>query len=296
MTLRSTDSENPNMSRSLLALILAPAASFAQGGAAPTVIGGRTPNQDAVLDRVALVQRMDAQVPLDTPFRDETGRTITLRDCFRGKPVLLNLIQYRCTMLCSEEMKILAESLKQMTFDIGKQFDVVTLSIDARETPELAADYKRGYVRDYGRPGAEQGWHFLTGDKASIQRVADAIGYRFVYDPAKDQFAHPDGITVLTPQGRVARYFFRLEYPARELRLAVVEATNRRIASPTDLLALVCYHYDPVMGRYDIAFMRLVRIGGLFTVLATAGGIFLFNLRERRGARREAAAAPESEG
>lgn len=279
-----------------LLLTLPAAPAFAQGGAAPNVAVTDPQRQDALVDRVALIQRMDAQVPLDTRFRDEAGRTVALRDLFRGKPVLLNLIQYRCTMLCSEEMKILAASLKEMTFDIGKQFDVATLSIDARETPQLAADYKRGYVQDYGRPGAEAGWHFLTGDKASIQRVADAIGYRFVYDPVKDQFAHPDGIVVLTPEGRVARYFFRLEYPARELRLAVVEATNRRIASPSDLLALVCYHYDPVLGRYDIAFMRLVRIGGLFTMLMIAAGIFIFNVRDRRDRRRNAASLAENEG
>ena len=167
-----------------------------------------TAQQNRVVDRVALDQKMDAQVPLDTPCRDESGRTIRLRDCFRGRPVMLNLIQYRCTMLCSEEMKALAASLKEMTFDVGRQFDVVTLSIDPRESPQLAADYKRGYVKDYGRPGAEAGWHFLTGDKESIQRVADAIGYRFVYDPVKDQFAHPDGI-VVPPRGAIAHNLIR---------------------------------------------------------------------------------------
>jgi len=273
----------------LAAGYLLPAAGcFAQGGAGsgpPTRVPSAAGWPDDLIKKVRLEQKLDAAVPLDIAFRDETGQTVPLRQYFGKKPVMINLIQYRCTMLCSQEMKVLAQSLKQMKFTIGDQFNVITVSIDAREQPALAAEYRTGYVKAYGRPGAAAAWHFLTGDSASIQRLADAIGYHFVYDARTDQFAHPDGVVVLTPQGKIARYFFRLEYPPRDLSFALIEAAANRIGSPLDALALLCYHYNPVTGKYSVGFMELVRLAGIATVLLMAAGVAGMSLYGRHGKR-----------
>jgi protein SCO1/2 len=239
-----------------------------------------------LLKQVRLEQKLDAQVPLDLTFRDDTGKTVELGQFFGKKPVMINLIQYRCTMLCSEEMKILAESLKQMKFNIGDQFNVVTVSIDPRETSALAAAYKHGYVAEYGRPGAVEGWHFLTGDKANIDCLADAIGYHYVYDARTNQFAHPDGVIVLTPHGKVARYFFRLNYDPRDLRFGLVEASQGRIGTPIDALALLCYHYSPVTGKYGLALMKLLRLAALATVLVLVTCIAAMKRKDALAKRR----------
>jgi protein SCO1/2 len=238
--------------------------------------------RDELMKKVRLDQKLNAQVPLDISLKDETGRTVQLHQFFGKKPVMLILIQYRCTMLCSEEMKALALSLKEMQFTVGKQFNLITVSIDHRETPDLAAHYREGYLKDYGRPEAATGWHFLTGDERSIRRLSDAIGFHFAYDAETDQFMHPDGVIVLTPEGRVARYFFRLEYPARALRLALVEAADRKIGTPLDGLWLLCYHYNPVTGRYNLALMGVLRLAALGTVLLLGMGVGVMSLRSRR--------------
>jgi protein SCO1/2 len=236
---------------------------------------------EELMKRVRLDQKLNAQVPLDLSFRDETGRTVQLHQYFGKKPVMLILIQYRCTMLCSEEMKALALSLKEMAFTPGKQFNLITLSIDPREASDLATQYKAGYLKDYGRPEAATGWHFLTGDERSIRRLADTIGFHYVYDDQTDQFMHPDGVMVLTPEGKVARYFFRLEYPARDLRLALVEAADRKIGSPLDGLWLLCYHYNPVTGKYSFTLMGLLRVAALGTLLLLVTGVGVMSLRSR---------------
>jgi len=225
---------------------------------------------------------MDAQVPLDAAFRDETGKRVLLRDFLGKKPLMLNLIQYRCTMLCSQEMLVLAQSLKEMPFTVGNQFNLITLSIDHRETPELAGEYKRGYLKDYGRSGAERGWHFLTGDEASIQQLADAIGYRFVFDAPTDSFMHPDGVIILTPEGRVSHYFFRLDYPPRDMKWALVQAGNGKIGSPLDAFALLCYHYNPATGKYSLELMGLLRMAALATLLSLGLGVGVMSWRGRR--------------
>jgi protein SCO1 len=266
----------------MAAALLSPACSHAQDDAIRG--GGQTPDRQAeLMKKVRLDQKLDAQVPLDLTFRDETGQLVPLRRYFNGKPVMMNLIQYRCTMLCSEEMKVLASSLKELEFTPGKQFNLLTISIDDRELPPLAMEYRKGYLKQYARPGAEQGWHFLTGDKATIQRLADAIGYHFVYDAQTDQFAHPDGVIVVTPAGKIARYFFRLEYPAQGLRLALVEAAKEQIGSPLDYVALWCYHYNPTTGRYSLAIMKVLRLAALASVLGLATGVLLLNRRARSG-------------
>jgi protein SCO1/2 len=248
--------------------------------------------QDKLLKEVRMDQKLNAQVPLDLVFQDETGRSRPLSDYFGTKPVMLILIQYRCTMLCSEEMNVLVESLKQMNFTPGVQFTLLVATIDPRETPELAAQKKQHYLEAYGRPRAAAGWHWLTAESPGaamgahgdgvIQRLANAVGFRYAYDAHTDQFAHPDGVILLTPEGKVARYFLRLEYPARDLRFGLMEAANRHIGSPLDKIALWCFHYNPVTGKYALAVMNLVRMGGLATLAFLIAGIVVMKSRERR--------------
>jgi protein SCO1/2 len=238
---------------------------------------------DEVTKRVHLDQKLNAQIPLDLEFRDEAGKRVRLHEYFRGKPVMLNLIQYRCTMLCSREMEALAESLKELTFTVGKEFTLITLSIDHREQPSLAKEYQEGYLKQYGRPGAAEGWHFLTGDEGAIARLADAIGFRFVYVAKTDQYAHPDGVMILTPEGKVSHYFFNLRYPPRDLRLGLVEAAARRIGSPLDMVALLCYHYNPATGKYNLALLGVLRLAAAATLLSLGGAVTVWSLRGRSG-------------
>jgi protein SCO1/2 len=262
-------------------------------GATGPAAAGRQPattpadRQAALLKNVRMDQKLNAQVPLDLVFKDETGQARPLSAHFGARPVMLILIQYRCTMLCSEEMNVLLESLKQMRFTPGEQFNLLIASIDPRETPELAAEKKKHYLDAYGRPRASAGWHWLTGDETSIQRLADSVGFRYVYDAHTDQYAHPDGVILLTPEGKVARYLLRLEYPERSLRFGLMEAANRRIGSPLDAIALWCYHYNPVTGKYGLAVMNLVRLGGLATLAVLLVGIVIMQRRAPRiGAQR----------
>jgi protein SCO1/2 len=273
-------------------LLLSPVATLAQGASS----GPWVNPQDQMLKKVRLDQKLDAQVPLDLSFRDETGKKVVLRQYFGHKPVLINLIQYRCTQLCSEEMKVLAQTLKQMPFTVGDQFNVLTVSIDSREQPELAAQYQSGYLREYGRPPAKGGWHFLTGEEASIRRLADSIGYHFVYDARTDQFAHPDGVIVLTPDGHVARYFFRLQYPPRDIRFALIEASHFKIGSLLDGFALTCFHYNPLTGKYSLSILGLLRMAALATVLLLATGIAVMSWRSRQAKPRADHATLTREG
>jgi protein SCO1 len=249
-----------------------------------------------LMKQVKLDQKLKAQIPLNLTFRDETGKSVQLHEYFGRKPVMLILIQYRCTMLCSQEMEVLARSLKEMKFSAGDQFNLLTVSIDHRENTELAAHYKKGFVKDYNRPTAEAGWHFLTGDELNIRRLADAIGFRFAYDAETDQFMHPDGVIIATPEGKVARYFFRLEYPPRDLRLALVEAADRKIGTPLDAFALLCYHYNPLTGKYNLALMGVLRVAAIGTVLAVCLGVGLLSWRGRARNRRITRTPLGSEG
>jgi len=200
--------------------------------------------------------------------------------------VIVNLVYYECPMLCNEVLNSLLRSLNALAFDVGKEFEVVTVSIDPGETPALAARKKAAYLKRYGRAGADQGWHFFTGDEEPISRLADAVGFRFVYDPKQDQFAHASGIMVLTPAGKVSRYFYGLDYPPRDLRFGLEDASGGRIGSPvTQPLRLLCYAYDPVTGQYRLLTIRLVQAGGLLTILALGSTLLVFWRRERRRGR-----------
>ena len=236
--------------------------------------------QIPILREVGLEQKLDAQIPLDLTFNDETGNPVTLGNYFRGRPVILALVYYECPMLCTEVLNGLVGSLETLKFDAGHEFDVVVVSFDPGETPALAAQKKELYLKRYGRPGAENAWHFLTGRAEAITTLTSAVGFKYKYDPSIDQFAHVAALTILTPTGRVSRYLFGIEYAPRDLKFALVEAANGKIGSLVDQALLFCYHYDPETGKYGLVIMNLVRIGGILTVTAAIAFILL-NLRSR---------------
>ena len=238
-----------------------------------------------LLTEIGLDQRLDERLPLDLPFRDEQGREVTLAQYFGGRPVILTLVYYECPMLCTQVLNGLVSALGVLEFSIGEEYDVVTISFDPGETPELAAAKKAAYVERYDRPGAERGWHFLTGGPRSIAAITEAVGFRYAYNEGADQFAHVSGFMVLTPEGRLSRYFYGIEYGPRDIRLALLEAGEGRIGSAVDKLFLYCFHYDPSSGRYSVAIMRLVRIAGALTVGLVVGAIVVMRRRER-GTRR----------
>jgi protein SCO1/2 len=239
----------------------------------------------AALREIGFDQNIDRTIPLDIPFADEQGRVAPLGRYFGARPVVLVFVYYECPMLCTQVLNALATSLDVMTLEPGKDFDVVTISFDPRETPALAAAKKATYLQRYKRPGAAAGWHFLTGDQTSIDRAAKAAGFRFVWDEGLKQFAHPTGIIVLTPDGRIARYLFGIDYGPRDLRLALVDAAAGTVGSAVDAFLLYCYHYDPMTGRYGLPIMRAIRVAGAATVLSLGLFIAIMVRRERRARR-----------
>ena len=222
---------------------------------------------------------MNAQVPLDLPFLDESGRDVKLGD-YLGKPVILALVYYQCPSLCNLVLNGIVRSVRAQTMTAGDQFDVVAVSFDPHETPEMAAAKKQSYVKEYGRAGAEKGWHFLTGPEASSRTLADAVGFRYSYDSLSNQYAHASTIIILTPEGRVARYFYGIDYPARDVRLGLEEASEGRISSVVDQVLLYCYHYDPSQGKYGLVIMNAMRIGGLITVVCLVGFMLIMFRRD----------------
>jgi protein SCO1/2 len=231
------------------------------------------------LEGVGIDQRLDQQIPLDLKFRNESGAEVQLSQYFGDKPIVLSLVYYQCPMLCTEVLNGLLKTMKVMEFSMNKEFEVVTVSFDPKETPQLAAQKKEQYVDAYRRAGAENGWHFLTGNEESIRKLADAAGFRYKYDPLQNQFAHGAAIMILTPQGRISRYLYGVEYSARDLRLALVEASKNKIGTLVDQALLFCFHYDPSTGKYSAYVLNLVRLGGIITVLAF--GAFFFAMRRR---------------
>lgn len=225
---------------------------------------------DSTLREIRFDQKINAQVPLSATFRDESGKTAPLGDYFGGKPVVLVLGYYGCPMLCTLVLNGLVEAMQDLKMDIGNQFDVLDVSISPTETPQLASAKKREYLRSYGRPGAESGWHFLTGDEPAIRQLSDSVGFRSAYDPAMKQYAHPSGFIVLTPQGKVSRYFFGVNFRAQELNDALRDASASRIGSQIRQLFLLCFHYSPVTGKYSALIIDSVRGIGIATLLALA--------------------------
>jgi len=232
---------------------------------------------------VGIDQRLNNQVPLDLKFRDETGQTVTLGSYFGKKPVILSLVYYSCPMLCTMAENGLLNALRDVKFNIGEQLQVVTVSIDPSETPEMAMGKKAVYVGLYGRLGAKQGWHFLVGDEPAIRALAQAVGFHYNYIPETKQFAHATGIIVLTPQGKVSRYFYGILYPSRDIRLALVEASNEKIGNPVDAVLLYCCEYDPVAGKYNMVVSHVLKIAGVITLISM--GTLIIALA--RGGRRK---------
>lgn len=230
----------------------------------------------------AFDQKINALAPLDLSFLDESGRRVALERYFVGKPVILVFAYYECPMLCTLVLNDLTRSLKEINFSAGDEFEVVVVSIDHLETPEMAAAKKAAYLAEYGRQEAENGWHFLTGEQESIQNLAQAVGFRYSYDEHLDQYAHPAGITVLTPEGRVSRYFFGIRFSSMDLRLGLIEAAQRKIGTVVDQVYLLCYDYDPVTGRYSLLVTGVLRLAGLATVVIMGGTIGGWLWRERR--------------
>jgi protein SCO1/2 len=241
-----------------------------------------------ILREIGFDQNLGAALPLNLAFRDESGAAVTLGDYFGKKPVVLNLVYFDCPMLCTVTLNGMASALNQISFDVGKEFEVVTISFDPKEGPAQAAARKKQFLARYKHPGGDAGWHFLTGEVGAIHAVTKAVGFRYVYDQASRQFAHPAGTVILTPDGKIARYLFGVEYAPRDLRLALVEAADRKIGSPIDAVFLACYRYDPQTGRYSASVMRIVRVAGVLTV-AGLGAFVLASLRKER--RRSAAGA-----
>jgi protein SCO1/2 len=256
----------------LLASLAAAAAAFlslAPGAAAqlasdPMQSVGVRPE---LLKQVGLDQKLNQTIPLNLTFRDENGAPVQLAQFFGQKPVILTLVYYNCPMLCTQVLNGVESGLKELQMDIGKQFDVVTISIDPTESHVLAKVKQEMYVGMYGRPGAAQGWHFLSGDEPQIKQLADAVGFRYAYDPDTKQFAHVSAIMLLTPEGNISRYFYGIQYPSRDLRLGLVEASEGKIGTPVDQVLLFCYHYDPATGKYGLLISHVIQAGGALTVL-----------------------------
>jgi len=234
------------------------------------------------LKDVSFKQRLNEMLPLDASFTDDTGRRVTLGDYFGRKPVLLAFVYYQCPMLCTQVMNGLSSALKVMPFAAGEDYEVVLVSFDPRDTPATAAEKKRAHLEYWSTEKDAGSWHLLSGDEATIRRVTSAAGFSYQWDERTGQFAHVSGILVATPQGRLSRYFYGVEYSPKELRLALVESSEGRVGSAIDELLLYCFHYNPESGRYGLMVMNLVRLGGVMTVLGIGGFILIMRRRESR--------------
>ncbi len=256
---------------SVLTLLAASAAAQINSGVMSPPANTRPPR----LQNVGIEQHLDAQVPPDLVFRDDTGKTVRLGDYFGRKPLILNLVYYNCTMLCGEALAGLASAMRLVKFDVGNEFDVVTVSFDPRETPDMAAAKKADYVKRYGRANAAAGWHFLTGPPDSINALTKTVGFQYQYDEKSNQYAHATAIMVLTPQGRISRYFYGVDFPPKDLRMGLVEASQGKIGNAVDAVLLYCYHYDPETGKYGAMVANILRLAAAATILVIGGLIFV---------------------
>jgi protein SCO1 len=276
----------------LVLLVAAPSALAQiprQPGPSSPLYGARTDEPGSpstglpvALRDVGIDQKLDQQLPLDLVFHDESGQDVKLGQYFGQRPVVLAFVYYDCPMLCTQVLNGMVTSFRVLPFQVGKEFDVVTVSFDPRETSSLATSKKHVYINylpEKMRPAAMNGWHFLTGDQANIAKLTEAAGFRYHYDEATKQFAHASGIMVTTPQGKLSRYFYGVEYAPRDLRLGLIESSANKIGSPVDQLLLYCYHYDPATGKYGAAVMKIMRIAGVLTVLAIVAMLFVLKGR-----------------
>ena len=267
----------------LLALLLAPAVPLRASGA-PGSPPSDAPLPPPPIKDVGFDQKLGEAIPLDLTFRDEAGESVHLSKYFGKRPVVLSLVYFTCPMLCGMTMDGLVRSVRVLKFEPGTDYEILTVSFDPRDAPEAASEKKRTVMAQYGRKSGPGGWHFLTGDAASIAALTKAVGFRYVWDAEQKQFAHATGITVLTPQGRIAKVLFGIEYPAKDLRLALIEAAEEKIGNVVDQLLLLCFHYDPKAGRYTTTVQNFVRAGGVITFVLLAGFVTIMLRRERANA------------
>jgi len=247
------------------------------------------------LAEVGVEEHLDARLPLDVEFLDEDGRTVRLGDYFDGaRPVILTLNYYRCPMLCGLQLNGVVTGMEQLDWTPGVEFEMVTVSIDPLETPALAKAKKQNYLKQYQRPAAARGWHFMTGRQDNIERLAETVGFKYAYDASSGQYAHAAAIFVITPDGRVARYLYGIEYPPKSLKLALMEASEGEIGSTLDQLIMYCFHYDPASRRYAPVAMNIMRLGGGATALILGATLGTWWLREARRRRRSRRAETES--
>ncbi|HTP87706.1 MAG TPA: SCO family protein [Bryobacteraceae bacterium] len=236
----------------------------------------------AMLQGVGIDQKLNSQLPLEATFRDETGAAVRLGSYFRGRPVIVNLVYYQCPMLCNMILTGMVNTLKVLSLEPGRDFDIVTISFDPTETPQLAAAKRATYLKEYNRPGAANAWHFLTGDETQIHKVTGAIGFRYRWDDRQKAWAHASGIFIATPEGRLSRYIYGVYYPRRDVRLSLVEASANKIGTLNDQVLLFCYHYDPRNGKYGLVIMNIIRFFCTVTVICLGTFLILMMRREKR--------------
>ena len=255
--------------------------------AVPGNTGPSAATMPRALQNVGFEPPLNGPMPLDLPLRDETGRDVQLRDYFgQQKPVVLAFVYYGCPMLCDQVEQGIVGVLRMLTFNPGRDYEVVFVSFDARETPEMAAEKKKKALAHFRRPETDSGWHFLTGPKESIEAATKAANFRFSFDSKNNLFAHVSGVLLLTPDGRISRYFYGVEYPGRDMRLGLVDASAGKIGTPIDHVLLFCYHYDPTAATYSASILKMIRLGGVLTILCTVGGILISRRRETLAAAR----------
>jgi protein SCO1/2 len=267
----------------IAALLVAAGALRAQ--TIPGNVGSSASTMPAALRNVGFEPPLNGQMPLDLHFRDETGRDVALREFFGQKPVVLAFVYYNCPMLCDQVQMGIVGSLRMLSFNPGRDYEVLFVSFDSRDTPELAAEKKKTALSHFPRPETASGWHFLTGSKESIEAATKAANFRFTFDAKSNLFAHASGVLLLTPDGRISRYFYGVEYPGRDMRLGLVDASAGKIGSPIDHVLLFCYHYDPTTAKYSASILKIIRVGGILTILCIVGGILISRRREVHSAQ-----------
>jgi protein SCO1 len=257
-----------------------------QAQTVPSDVGPTAATMPAPLQNVGFEPPLNGQMPLDLPFRDETGRNVQLREYFGQKPVVLAFVYYGCPMLCNQVQQGVVGSLRMLSFTPGVDYQVVFVSFDSRETPDMAAEKKKVALSHFGRSGTDAGWHFLTGSQQSIDAATHAANFRYNFNAKTNLFAHASGVMLLTPDGRISRYFYGVEFPGRDMRLGLVDASAGKIGTPIDHVLLFCYQYDPSAATYSAAILKIMRLGGILTVLCIVTGILIFRRREARTASR----------
>ncbi len=268
----------------IVALLLA--AGMLRAQAVPGNTGPAASAMPAALQDVGFSPPLNGPMPLDLFFRDETGRSVRLREYFGQKPVVLAFVYYRCPMLCDQVEQGVVGVLRMLSFNPGRDYEVVFVSFDSRETPEMAAEKKKKALAHFRRPEADSGWHFLTGSRESVEAATKAANFRFSFDAKNNLFAHASGVLLLTPDGRISRYFYGVEYPGRDMRLGLVDASAGKIGTPMDHVLLFCYHYDPTAATYSASILKIIRLAGVLTILCLVGGILISRRRETLAAAR----------